>query len=317
MDFTALEGHQDMLMPGTPDIAQMRADAILLLTQLDEHEQLHTQKVVLLPAGMWNALYRLEPSGVVVKLSAGDNRFEVDFLRQAEVLNIPAPRVLTSGTLEHPTIPLVSYFLMSFIPNSVNAWGVVHTRHEMSLDSVRQLGHDLGQVLAGLHQVHLGYITRFSDRVESWKLTITDGFSPNWDNIAPNALFDDTLLPILRDALHKTGYLDFTDGTLIHCDLNLSNVLIDRDTHRLTAILDPGGYAGMPMFDLAYASMPWDHGFDFYHAMLDSYRQRDGDKFDPALFYTSILVVAYRHSRFHTPEVRESIFRDILPHLGY
>lgn len=91
---------------------------------------------------------------------------------------------------------------------------------------------------------------------------------------------------------------------------------MDAGTHGLTAIIDPGGYAGMPMFDLAYAAMPWDHGFEFYNAMLDSYQANSG-KFDPALFYTSILVVAYRHARFHTPAVRESIFQTILPNLGF
>jgi aminoglycoside phosphotransferase (APT) family kinase protein len=313
MDFSALEGHQDMLPPGTPDIARLRADAVDLLTQVNEREHLNTKTVVPLPAGMWNALYRLEPSGVVVKLSAGDNDFEVNFLKQAVSLDIPVPRVLGAGRLTHPTLPIVSYFLMSYIPNSINAWGMVH--NGMTPEAIRQLGHDLGHALAKLHQVHLGYITRFSTRVNTWQTTLTDGFSPNWDDPAPSALFDDALLPILKRVLHETDYFSFTDGTLIHGDLNLSNVLVDVEIHRLTAILDPGGYAGMPMFDLAYAAMPWDHGFEFYHAMLASY-QEHGGVFNPALFYASILVVAYRHDRFHTEAVRESIYRDILPHLG-
>jgi hypothetical protein len=50
--------------------------------------------------------------------------------------------------------------------------------------------------------------------------------------------------------------------------------------------------------------------------MIDSYRAHSS-KFDPALFYTSILVVAYRHERFHTPQVRESIFQKVLPHLDF
>lgn len=316
MDFSALKGHQDMLSPGTPDIAQLRADAVPLLTQLDAREGLQTHKVVPLPAGMWNALYRLEPAGVVAKLSAGDNSFEVNFLKQAAALNLPVPQVLGSGRLDHPTIPHVSYFLMTHIPNSSNAWGLAHAHHGMSLESLQQLGHDLGLALAALHQVHLGYITRFEARVNTWKETLTDGFSPDWDNIAPNALFDDELLPIFKRVLHKTKYFSFQDGALIHGDLVLSNVLVDAETHRLTAIIDPGGYAGMPMFDLAYAAIPWDHGFEFSHAMLASYRQHS-HLFDPALFYTSILVVAYRHERFHTPMVRASIFQDILPHLGF
>src|ERR1043165_4927350 len=102
MDFSALEGHQDMLSPGTPDVARLRADEVQLLTQLDEREHLHTQKVVPLPAGMWNALYRLEPAGVWVNLSANDNHFEVDFLRHASTLNVPMPQLLGAGHLELP-----------------------------------------------------------------------------------------------------------------------------------------------------------------------------------------------------------------------
>lgn len=314
IDFSALDGHEDMLTPGTPDIARLRADAIPLLTQLDERENLKTQKVIPLKAGMWNALYRLEPAGVVAKLSAGDNDFEVNFLRQANTLKIIVPQVFNNGHLEHPTIAHVTYFLMTYIPNSLNAWHLVHAENGMTLAEIQRLGHDLGTALAKLHQVPLGYITRLGTKVKNWQMAITDGFSPDWDHIAPNGLFDDQLLPILRRALDKTGYMTFTDGTLTHSDLNLSNVLVDADSHQLRAIIDPAGYAGMPMFDLAYAAMPWDHGFEFYQAMLDSYQQNTS-QFDAALFYTSILVVAYRHNRFHTPAVRESLFKDILPHL--
>jgi Ser/Thr protein kinase RdoA (MazF antagonist) len=144
---------------------------------------------------------------------------------------------------------------------------------------------------------------------------LTDSFSPDWDHLAPNALFDAELVPIFKHILDHTGYLTFTDGTLTHSDLNLSNVLVDADTHRLRAVIDPAGYAGMPMFDLAYAAMPRDHGPEFSQAVVDSYRQHS-TKFDSALFYTSMLVVAYRHSRFHTSAVREDILRDVLPRLS-
>ncbi len=318
IDFSALDGHQDMLSPGTPELARLRADAVQLLAQLDEREQLHTQKVIPIPAGMWNALYRLEPAGIVVKLSANDNAFEVNFLRDTGALGVPVPKVFSAGRLEHPAIPVVTYFTMTYIPNCANAWAVVHGEGNltaMKADKVRQLGHDLGHALATMHRVHLGYITQWGRKVENWKAALTDFFSPNWDNIAPNALFDDTLLPIFERILRETDYFAFQDGTLIHCDLNLSNVLVDIDSHRLAAIIDPGGYAGMPMFDLAYTAIPWDHGWDLHHAILNSY-QKYADHFDPVLFFTSILVVAYRHERFHTPAVRESIFRDILPKIG-
>jgi aminoglycoside phosphotransferase (APT) family kinase protein len=207
----------------------------------------------------------------------------------------------------------VSYFLMSYIPNSANAWSFVHER--MTTAETEQLGRDLGQALATLHTVHLGYVTRLGTRVERWQQCITDGFSPNWDEIAPNAMFDAELLSIFGRILDQTQYMAFRDGSFVHGDLVLSNVLVDADSHRLSAIIDPAGYAGMPMFDLAYAAMPWDHGDAFSDAMVKNYQQHS-DKFDPALFYTSTLVVAYRHERFHTPAVRADIFEKILPTFG-
>jgi aminoglycoside phosphotransferase (APT) family kinase protein len=315
MDFSALEGHQDMLTPGNAEVARLRADAVPLLTQIDEREGLHTQKVIPLAAGMWNALYLLQPAGVVAKLSFGDNAFEVDFLRRAVSLGVPVPQVFSAGRLEHAALPDATYFLMEYIPNSANGWHLAHAENGMSADALAQLGRDLGQALATLHSVHFGYLSRFSVRVETWQQVMTDGFSPDWDNPAPNVLFDAELLPIFKRILKETDYFAFRDGTFVHGDLVLTNVLVDTDTHRLSAIIDPGGCAGMPMFDLAYAAMPSDHGYAFHHAMLEGYRLHS-DKFDAAQFYTSTLVVAYRHARFHTPAVREAIYRDILPHIG-
>lgn len=316
MDFSAFIGHEDMLTPGSPDIAQLRADAVPLLTQLDQREGLQTKTVIPLKAGMWNALFLMEPAGIVAKLSVGDNDFEVNFLRQAHALEIPVPQVFSAGTLDHPTLQIVTYFLMSYIANSVNAWPLAHSEEGLPLDILHQLGNDIGQSLAKLHQVHLGYITRLGTKVETWQQAITDSFSPDWDNPAPNKLFDEKLLPILNRILQKTGYLSFQDGTLMHCDLNLSNVLLDANSHRLRAVIDPAGFAGMPMFDLAYAAMPWDTGFEFYEAMLSSYRQHSA-LFNADLFYTSILVVAYRHDRFHTQEVRDSIYKSILSNINF
>src|SRR5215217_6178281 len=110
-----------MLTAGSPEVARLRADAVDLLTQIDAREGLRTEKVVPIPAGMWNALFRLEPAGVVAKLSANENDFEVNFLRQAANLKIAVPQVFGAGSLEHPTLT-ATYFLMSYIPNCANAW---------------------------------------------------------------------------------------------------------------------------------------------------------------------------------------------------
>jgi fructosamine-3-kinase len=111
-----------------------------------------------------------------------------------------------------------------------------------------------------------------------------------------------------------SDYLDFSDGHLIHTDLNLNNVLVNSQTHELVGIIDPAGYTGMPMFDLAYAAMPFEYGFDYLDALVNSYRQHGGN-FEPNFFYISVMVVAYQHVRFHNAIVAESIQRDVLPKL--
>jgi aminoglycoside phosphotransferase (APT) family kinase protein len=314
IDFSALEGHQDMLSPGNPDVARLREDARILLTQIDAREGLDTTKVIPIPAGMWNALYLLEPAGVVVKLSAMNNAFEVDFLRDAAVLDVPVPKVFSAGRLEHPELSNATYFVMSYIDGSANAWQHLHSDNVPPLGAFQRLGEDVGRALARLHSKHLGYITHFNDRIPRWQQALTDGFSPDWDDIAPNALFNGALLDSLRQVIDDSRYFDFSEGTLCHGDLVLTNVMIDPKTHRLRAIIDPGNYAGMPMFDLAYAAMPWDHGFEFHHALVDAYKREAGG-FNQEQFYVSMLVVAYRHERFHTSAVRQYIEREILPQL--
>lgn len=313
MDFSALDGHQDMLPPGVPEVALLRRDARQLLTQLDALEHLNTRTVIPLPSGMWNALYLLEPVGLVAKLSFMDNAFEVDFLRDAAALHVPVPRVYAAGRLDHADIPGACYFLMSYEANTANAWQHLHQHNQMSPDDLRQLGTDLGNVLARLHARRLGYLTHFNTRIDRWQQALTDGFSPDWDNPAPNALYDHDLLAVLRRVLRESGYFEFSDGAFCHGDLVLTNVLVDKQTHRLRALIDPGNYAGMPMFDLAYAAMPWDHGFAFHDALLESYRSHAA--FDPVQYGISQMVVAYRHQRFHTPQVREFIRDSILPAL--
>lgn len=312
LDFSALQNHTDLLPPGTPEIARLRQDAKNLLLQLDQKENLRTEKVLPLKSGMWNALFHLEPSGLVAKLSAYPNRFETDFLRAAKMQQVKVPAVISEGTLEHPALPGASYFLMAYIPNCINPYYLLNSGKLP--DGIRlEWAADLGQELAKLHQAHLGYISHFGQPVKTWKEAIThELFSPNWDEIAPNSLFEGQLLKDFEGILNQSGYLDFNDGSLCHTDLTMSNVLVDEGSLQIQAIIDPGGFAGMPMFDLAYTAMPWELGFDFMDRLVESYRQHGG-RFDPLYFYISLLVVAYQHKRFHTPTVKASILKDVLP----
>lgn len=315
IDFSALTGHEDALAPGSPAVALLRAEAEPFLAQIDGRERLRTEKVWPLRSGMWNALYRLEPSGVVAKLSSGRNDCEVFSLRLAGEQGIAVPRVLAEGTLTHPALPNASYFLMEYVPNAANPAELLLKTGTLTPGSLHQLATKIGTALATMHEKHFGYITRLGSRVATWGESLTDGFSPDWETIPPNVLFTGDLLRDFRETVTRTGFLTFTEGVFVHGDLNLNNTLVDADTHELRAIIDFAGYAGMPMFDLAYAAMPWENGFDYLHALVAAYRARSS-RFDVALFYTSLLAVAYRHERFHTPAVHASLLRDVLPHLS-
>lgn len=314
MDFSALNGHKDLLEPGTLAVARLRQDARELLTQLDQKENLRTETVLPLRAGMWNALYRLEPAGVVAKLSAFPNDFETRFLREAAKLGVKVPQVSSEGTLSHPDLPGASYFLMDYLADTANP-DLLRRQSDLSHESLLKLAHDIGAEMAKLHTVRFGYLLRFSERVATWKEVMThELFSPDWDTIPPKGIFEGELLEDFRRIVRTSGYLDFSDGYLVHFDLNLNNVLVNNQTHELVAIIDPAGYTGMPMFDLAYAAMPWEYGFEYLNALVDSYRQHGGE-FEPTFFYISLLVVAYQHGRFHNSTVANSIRQAILPKL--
>ncbi|HEX2913129.1 MAG TPA: aminoglycoside phosphotransferase family protein [Chloroflexia bacterium] len=310
MDLSSLQYHTDTLEPGTPEVALLRRDAASLLVQLDHKENLQTEKVLPLKAGMWNALFHLEPAGLVAKLSPYSNQFETNFLRVAEKQQVKVPRVISEGALEHPDLPGAAYFLMTYIPECINPYPLL-VSGKLAGKVRLQLADDLGSELAKLHRHHLGYITHFGQPVKSWKEAITHPlFSPNWDEIVPKGFYQGELLKKFQHILQESGYLDFTDGSLCHTDLSLNNVLVHENSLELQAIIDPAGFAGMPMFDLAYTAMPWEIGFDFMDRLINSY-QRQGGKLDPVYFKISLMVIAYQHVRFHTAAVKAAILEVI------
>jgi aminoglycoside phosphotransferase (APT) family kinase protein len=314
IDFSDLDIPRDTQPAGTAAIEAMRAGAPEALTLIDASAQLGTTRVESLNIGMWNGVYRLLPANVVAKLSAGPNDFEVDFLRAAHQLDVPVPLVLARGEVALPTVAHVTYFLMPYLDHTVNP-ALLLAEGRLPEAARLALARDLGTALARLHRKPLGYVTFLGTRVADWQAALTHPiFSPDWNHPRPNALFDADLLAIFQDYLTRCGYWQFQQGTLVHGDLNLNNTLVNATTHRLRAVIDPAGFAGMPMFDLAYACMPLEYGFDYLDSMLDAY-QAAGGTFEPRFFWLSLLVVLYQHRRFHTPAVRAAVETRILPQI--
>jgi aminoglycoside phosphotransferase (APT) family kinase protein len=314
IDFSDLAVPRPDQYAGTQAIEDMRGAAPEALSTIDAREGLGTTRVESLNMGMWNGVYRLLPANIVAKLSVGPNDFEVNFLRTARALDVPVPAVLATGTLALPKVDHVTYFLMPHLDHTVNPAQVL--AEGRLPDAARlALAHDLGTDLARLHRKPLGYVTFLGTRVADWQAALTHPiFRPDWTNPRPNALFDADLLAIFQNYLERAGYWQFQQGTLVHGDLNLNNTLVDATTLRLRAVIDPAGFAGMPMFDLAYACMPLEYGFDYLDTMVAAY-QAAGGTFEPRFFWLSILVVLYQHRRFHTPEIRQVIESRILPAL--
>jgi aminoglycoside phosphotransferase (APT) family kinase protein len=175
------------------------------------------------------------------------------------------------------------------------------------------IGHAVGTALANLHTLTFPHLRHFDNTTLDWGTCLA-----LWD-LVETVLFDAPLLARFIHILEQTRYRQQTEGTLTHSDANLHNVLIDTQTNRFQALIDPGPMIiGLPMYDLAYAVQPWRYGDVYQQAVLTAYQQAGGPV-DAPLFYTSLLVVAYQQSRYYDPtmaRIRPFIQSAILPHLA-
>jgi hypothetical protein len=62
------------------DVAYLRRQAQTFIRAVDAQEGLHTEVVLPLPLGTWNAAFILQPANMVLKLSPWSDQFEADFL---------------------------------------------------------------------------------------------------------------------------------------------------------------------------------------------------------------------------------------------
>jgi aminoglycoside phosphotransferase (APT) family kinase protein len=293
------------------DVAYLRQHAKQFIQAVDAQEGLHTEVVLPLPLGTWNAAFVLQPANLVLKLSPWSDQFEADFLKLATTMAVPVPKCFAYGTVPDLRLPNASYVLMQHIANSYPAGPLLDQGRLLEAELIA-IGQALGTALANLHRVTFPHLRHFDNTTLDWGTCLA-----LWD-LVETALFDGPLLARFTQILEQTHYRQQRQGTLTHSDANLHNILVDANTHTFQALIDPGPMIiGLPMYDLAYAVQPWKYGHTYHQAVVTAY-QTAGGQMDRSLFYTSLLCVAYQQSRYYDPtlaRIRTFIQSDILPHI--
>jgi|SRR5581483_2926937 len=318
IDFSLLNTHMDLSDPGSSRVATIRQDAKQLILSVIRRENLQVSKVIPLEAGMWSAVFWLSPLNIVLKFP--NDVYEIDFLQCANTHGIPVPRLISDGYVEEHNPDPIYYVLMDYVPQTCNSEKIFY-EGRLSHKQLLTLADDIGHVLYKLHQVKLGFIGNRDVRFSQWGELLRSRFKINPDNLVPTALFERELLTTFKRILQQSSYMRYTDGRLMHGDLHLGNTLVDMESFRLQAIIDPWDYmAGMPMYDLAYASLPWEYGMDYHTRVLTRYRALT-DTFYSEYYFISLLIVAYWENRQlemrnEIKRIREIIFDYVIPHIG-
>lgn len=312
IDFSLLDQSAPTALAPNDDVAYLRQHARQFIQAIDELEGLRTESVVPLPHGTWNAVFVLQPANLVLKLSPWGNRFEADFLKWAATVQAPVPQAIAYGPVPHARLPNASYVLMTHIPNSCMA-GPCLAQGTLTEPELRAIGQTIGVTLAQLHALTFPHLRHFDNTTVNWGTCLA-----LWE-LTETPLFDAPLLARFAAILERTQYRQIAQGTLTHSDANLHNVLINAGTHAFVSLIDPGPMiVGAPMYDLAYAVQPWNYGETYRQTVVAAY-QAAGGLVDEALFYVSLLVVAYGQSRYYDPtmaRIRPYLDTDVLPHLA-
>jgi len=309
VDFSLLDTHKDLLAPGSPRVASIRQQATSLIASVISRENLPVAKVIPLEAGMWSSVFLLAPLDVVLKFP--NDVYESDFLRLAGAHGVNVPAVISAGEVEEPSLGPVYYVLLDYLPNTRNPEALFYTG-QLSRSHILTLADDVGDALRALHAVRLGFIGNRDVKFNNWGELLRSRFKVDPDALSSTSVFDANLLTRFEIMLREPSYAGHSDGHLVHGDLNLGNTLVDAASFRLRAIIDPWDYlAGMAMYDLAYASLPWEYGMDYHARVLARYRT-GANAFDGRAYFISLLVVAYWENRGVTAADEVRKLRDIL-----
>ncbi len=241
--------------------------------------------------GTWNSVYLLQPKQLVLKLSPWSNSYEVDFLNFSAHKNLAIPEIVAYGSLSDTELSQADYLLMHYIPNTANP-NLLLQKKVLPQHALNAIGAKVATILATLHEQKFDYV-RSSDTIfNNWAAAI------HLDVLSERMPFDAGWIDKLEYLLKETQYRAFREGHLIHSDANLNNILIDKDDYEFRALIDPGPtIIGMPMFDLAYATWPWQYGLAYMETIIETYKSMSS-YFDETLFYTSLMYIAYQQTEY-------------------
>jgi aminoglycoside phosphotransferase (APT) family kinase protein len=318
IDFTLLAAHRDGNQPGNARVAAIRQAAQSLITIVILREQLAVARVIPLATGMWSAVFLLDPLNIVLKFP--NDIYETDFFQLADTHYIPTPRYIHDGYITAHELENVYYVLMEYVPETENPETLFYAE-QLTREQLLQLAHDVSQALCQMHRVKMGYLGNKHQTFQNWGDLLQSRFQIDAERLVPSKLFDQELLTRLHEILHKSSYRAYTDGRMMHGDLHLGNTLVDTQTRQLRAIIDPWNYiAGMPMYDLAYASLPWEYGMAYHQRVLAHYRANT-DTFNHQLYNISLLIIAYWENQQTTDtseiqKIRSMLFDYVLPQIN-
>lgn len=308
MDLSLLDTHRDALEPGNEDVELWRKFSKDLIIEVVNKEQLAVEKVVPLRAGMWSAVFVLQPLNIVLKFT--DNLYEIHFIQMANQHKIAVPEFIASGKVSCSALHGVSYVLLEYLPHTLNPEELIE-RGVLPIPNLLLIAEDLGNVMAEMHKVKVDFIGNVDRQFKTWDQLVRRQFNICFESPETTSVFSDDLLVEFKRILN-TGYLECDDGRLIHGDLHLGNILIDDQFYRLKAILDPWqNPGGNAMYDLAYSSLPWEHGMQFHETVLRSYKA-GCNLYDNDMYYVSLMIVAYWEARDSTERVEIEKIRRIL-----
>lgn len=252
-------------MQGVPGVEDPpRLHAWMISAGLDFGE---LRGVALIAGGRSNLTYRLDLDGGQLVLrrpplghvlpTAHDMSREYKVLSALSGTDIPVPDPI--AFCADTEIVDAPFYLMRYVEGRV-----LRTREhgaEVTADQARQLSQGLVDMLAAIHAVDLeavgltgfgrpdGYLARQLARWQrQWELS----------NSREVAGYDD-LVRRLTDGLPQSA-----DGTLVHGDLRLDNMLVTLDPTRVAAVVDwEMSTLGDPLADLGLTLMYWtDPGDD-------------------------------------------------------
>lgn len=307
LDLSQINPELDAQPAFVADVAYLRRNAAKFINYVNEIENLSCTHVEPLKHGTWNSVYLLQPHRLVLKLSPWSNTYEVKFLSYAQKANLATPKLVAHGALPDSELKTAGYILMEYIPNTANP-DTLLKNNKLTKKALLSIGENVASILATLHEQKFGYI-RSSDIIHSdWASAI------NLRSLEERAPFNKEWLKRFEAVFEETKYRNFNQGHLIHSDANLNNILIDKDDHSFKVLIDPGPTTvGMPMFDLAYATWPWQYGIEYMQTIISTY-QSQSSLFDEKLFYTSLVFIAYQQAEFgnfrseHMPFFEEQIY---------